>query len=98
MYNKYTYDFSKPTAMNINPNLADCFEQTDVSSVDINKILNDINSKFIEQMEENSIHDLNISSVNASVFVLKKTIAHITINANNNSYRFSIVNVVSKNL
>ena len=52
MYNKYTYDFSKPTAMNINPNLADCFEQTDVSSVDINKILNDINSKFIEQMEE----------------------------------------------
>ena len=39
MYNKYTYDFSKPTAMNINPNLADCFEQTDVSSVDINKIL-----------------------------------------------------------
>jgi len=52
MYNKYTYDFSKPTAMNINPNLADCFEKTDVSSVDINKILNDINSKFIEQMEE----------------------------------------------
>ena len=52
MYNKYTYDFSKSTEMNINPNLADCFEQTDVSSVDINKILNDINSKFIEQMEE----------------------------------------------
>lgn len=42
-------------------------------------------TEFIEQMEENSIHDLNISSVNASVFVLKKTIAHITINANNNS-------------
>jgi len=37
--------------MNINPNLADCFEKTDVSSVGINKILNDINSKFIEQME-----------------------------------------------
>ena len=55
MYNKYTYDFSKPTAMNINPNLADCFEKTDVSSVDINKILNDINSKFIEQMEEKEV-------------------------------------------
>ena len=52
MYNKYTYDFSKSTEMNINPNLADCFEQTAVNSVDINKILNDINSKFIEQMEE----------------------------------------------
>lgn len=52
MYNKYTYDFSKPTAMNMNLNIADCFEKTDVSTVDINKILNDINSKFIEQMEE----------------------------------------------
>jgi hypothetical protein len=51
MYNKYTYDFSKSTEMNINPNLADCFEETAVNSVDINKILNDINSKFIEQME-----------------------------------------------
>jgi hypothetical protein len=37
-------------------------------------------TEFIEQMEENSIHDINISSVNAAVFVLKKTIAHITTN------------------
>ena len=42
-------------------------------------------TEFIEQMEENSIHDLNISSVNAAVFVLKKTIAHITINPNQNN-------------
>ena len=37
-------------------------------------------TEFIEQMEENRIHDLNISSVNAAVFVFKKTIAHITTN------------------
>jgi hypothetical protein len=41
-------------------------------------------TEFIEQMEENSMHDLNISSVNASVFVVKKTISHITINNSNN--------------
>ena len=52
MYNKYTYDFSKSTEMNINPNLADCFEKTDVSSVGINKILNDINFNFIKNQEE----------------------------------------------
>ena len=52
MYNKYTYDFSKSTVMNMNLNIAECFEKTAVDSVDINKIINDINSKFIEQMEE----------------------------------------------
>jgi len=37
-------------------------------------------TEFIEQMEENSMNDINISSVNATVFVFKKTIAHITMN------------------
>ena len=63
MYNKYTYDFSKSTEMNINPNLADCFEQTAVNSVDINKILNDINSKFIEQMEEKEKEKVEVPSI-----------------------------------
>ena len=37
-------------------------------------------TEFIEQMEENSMYDLNISSVNAAAFVLKKTIAYIKVN------------------
>ena len=63
MYNKYTYDFSKSTEMNINPNLADCFEETAVNSVDINKILNDINSKFIEQMEVEDEKKVEVPSI-----------------------------------
>jgi len=62
MYNKYTYDFSKPTAMNMNVNIKECFEQTDVSSVYINKILNDINSKFTEQMEEEKVEEVPSTS------------------------------------
>lgn len=52
MYTTYTYDLSKDTGMNMNLNLKDCFEETDVSSVDINKILNDINFNFIKNQEE----------------------------------------------
>jgi hypothetical protein len=37
-------------------------------------------TEFIEQMEENSMYDLNISSVNAAAFVFKKTIADIKVN------------------
>lgn len=51
MYNKYTYDFSKPMNMNINANIKDCFEEVK-DKVDINKILDDINSKFIADQEE----------------------------------------------
>jgi hypothetical protein len=52
MYNKYTYDFSKPTATN-NLNMIDCFEDINPEDqVDINKILDDINSKFMEQIEQ----------------------------------------------
>jgi hypothetical protein len=52
MYNKYTYDFSKPTVTN-NLNMIDCFEDINPEDqVDINKIINDINSKFIEQIEQ----------------------------------------------
>jgi len=48
MYNKYTYECSKP--MNMNLNISDCFEE--VERVDIKKIIDDINSKFIEKEEE----------------------------------------------
>jgi hypothetical protein len=34
-------------------------------------------TQFIEQMEENIMHDLNVSSNNASLFVYKKTIDHL---------------------
>jgi hypothetical protein len=34
-------------------------------------------TQFIEQMEENIMHDLNVSSNNASLFVYKKTINHL---------------------
>ena len=34
-------------------------------------------TQFIEQMEENIMHDLNVSSNNASLFVYKKTIQHL---------------------
>jgi hypothetical protein len=34
-------------------------------------------TEFIEQMEENIMHDLNVSSNNASLFVYKKTIYHL---------------------
>jgi len=39
-------------------------------------------TEFIEQIEENSMYDLNISSVNAAAFVFKKTIADIKVNEN----------------
>ena len=48
MYNKYTYECSKP--MNINSNISDCFEE--VERVDIKKIFDDINSKFIENLKK----------------------------------------------
>ena len=38
-------------------------------------------TNFIEQIEENKIHDLNISSNNASIFVYKKTIDTIIPNS-----------------
>jgi len=34
-------------------------------------------TQFIEQIEENTLYDLNISSVSASVFVYNKTIGHL---------------------
>jgi len=34
-------------------------------------------TEFIEQMDENMLHDLNVSSNNASLFVYKKTIYHL---------------------
>jgi hypothetical protein len=40
-------------------------------------------TEFIEKIEENSMHDLNISSVNATTFTIKKTISYITINNKN---------------
>lgn len=39
--------------------------------------------EFIEKIEENSMNDLNISSVNATTFTIKKTISYITINDEN---------------
>jgi len=66
MYNKYTYDFSKPTAMNLN--IADCFEQTDVSSVDINKILNDINFNFIKNQEEKEVPSIRFTKSSTTTF------------------------------
>jgi len=51
MYNTYTYNLSKDTTMNVNLNLIDCFEDVGVED-DINKILDDINSKFIQSLEE----------------------------------------------
>jgi len=39
-------------------------------------------TQFIEQMEENIMHDLNVSSNNASLFVYKKTIQHLLPDAN----------------
>ena len=50
MYNTYTYNLSKDTTMNVNLNLIDCFEDVGVQD-DINKILDDINSKFIQSLE-----------------------------------------------
>jgi hypothetical protein len=40
---------------------------------------------FIEQMEENILHDLNISSNSASIFVYKKTIGMIEVSQMNNT-------------
>ena len=37
-------------------------------------------TNFIEQIEENLMYDLNISSNNASIFVYKKTINQIKLN------------------
>lgn len=48
MYNTYTYDFSKDTGMNMNLNIADCFEEID-DSLDINDILDNINYNFIKE-------------------------------------------------
>lgn len=42
-------------------------------------------TEFIEQIEENSMYDLNISSVNAAAFVLKKTIIDIKVDDNKDS-------------
>ena len=50
MYNTYTYNLSKDTTMNVNLNLIDCFEDVGVQD-DINKILDDINSKFIQSLQ-----------------------------------------------
>lgn len=41
-------------------------------------------TQFIEQMEENIMHDLNVSSNNASLFVYKKTIHHLLLDAPSN--------------
>ena len=41
-------------------------------------------TQFIEQMEENIMHDLNVSSNNASLFVYKKTINHLLPDAQSN--------------
>ena len=43
-------------------------------------------TEFIEQMEENSMYDLTISSVNAAAFVLKKTIAYIKVNDKDDNF------------
>ena len=51
MYNRYEYNFTKDTGMNINLNLIDCFEKTDYTN-NINEILDNINSKFIEGLKE----------------------------------------------
>ena len=40
---------------------------------------------FIEQMEENILHDLNISSNSASIFVYKKTIGLVEVSQMNNT-------------
>jgi len=40
---------------------------------------------FIEQMEENILHDLNISSNSASIFVYKKTIGLVEVSQMNNA-------------
>lgn len=48
MYTTYTYDFSKDTGMNMNLNIADCFEEID-DSLDINDILDNINYNFIKE-------------------------------------------------
>ena len=50
MYNTYTYNLSKDITMNVNLNLIDCFEDVGVED-DINKILDDINSKFIQSLQ-----------------------------------------------
>ena len=33
MYNKYTYDLSKDTGMNMNLNMADCFEEVEPDNI-----------------------------------------------------------------
>ena len=50
MYNKYTYDLSKDTGMNMNLNMADCFEEVEPDN--INEILNKIHSDVIAQQEK----------------------------------------------
>jgi len=47
MYNKYTYDVSKDTGMNLN---LDCFEKVEPDN--INEILDNINYNFINRQEE----------------------------------------------
>ena len=47
MYNKYTYDVSKDTGMNLN---LDCFEKVEPDN--INEILDKINYNFINRQEK----------------------------------------------
>jgi len=53
-------------------------------------------TEFIEKIEENSMHDLNISSVNATTFTIKKTISYIQIN--NKSIENENIDKTIKNL
>ena len=53
MYNKYSYDLSNTTMnININSNIADCFEKVSNETENIKDILNNINKKFIENNYE----------------------------------------------
>ena len=58
MYNKYSYDLSN-TNMNMNSNIADCFEKVSINDTqNIKDILNNINKKFIENNYEGSEEDI----------------------------------------
>ena len=50
MYNKYTYNVSKDTYVNLN--IAEYFEAIGPDRVDINAICDKINSDFIKSLEE----------------------------------------------
>jgi len=66
MYNKYTYDVSKDTGMNLN---LDCFEKVEPDN--INEILDNINYNFINRQEEKE-EPVRVSKTITSRFKHKK--------------------------